>query len=67
MPKNRSLSEILKEIHKHYLDNPKHGIGCACLDKYQREISHQLQLSSEDRTEWKASAAMSSLLRRASQ
>lgn len=39
---DRTLREIFFDAHKHYQENPRHGIGCACMDELVREIRRQI-------------------------
>lgn len=34
----RAIQDIADDIKKHYEENPTHGVGCSCLDKYVREM-----------------------------
>lgn len=40
--KHRTIAEIAADIAKHRKENPTHGVGCACMDKYAQEIKAQL-------------------------
>lgn len=42
IPSTRTLADILTEVVQHGVDNPSHGTGCVCMDKYVREVRLQV-------------------------
>lgn len=39
-----TIDEAINAMVQHSLDNPDHGINCACKDKYIRAARNQLNL-----------------------
>jgi hypothetical protein len=38
IPSRRPLFEILADVVQHGVDSPTHGVDCACMDKFIREL-----------------------------
>jgi hypothetical protein len=45
IPSNRLLADILGDVVQHALDHTGHGVNCACMDKFAREIRLQASKS----------------------
>ena len=61
------MQEIAQEIKQHYEENPGHGIGCVCLDKYISELKREFRITEfwlheEGGATEKAGRAMSGVL-----
>lgn len=41
----RSVSQILADVMAHQMDNPRHGLNCACMDSFIREMRKLLHAS----------------------
>lgn len=42
IPTTRLLATILEDVVQHGIENPEHGVNCACMDKAAHEIRLQL-------------------------
>lgn len=42
IPSTRPLSAILEDAIAHGVDNPRHGVNCACIDPLIRELRIQV-------------------------
>jgi hypothetical protein len=42
------LKEILLKINIHHFNYPDHGVNCACMDNYIREIRQMTKASTMD-------------------
>lgn len=63
------MQQIAQEIKQHYVDNPTHGVGCSCIDKYGPELRREFSITpywlhEEDEATMKAGHTMAGILYR---